>query len=67
MAQQFGAAFSPGRDPGDPGWSAMSGSLQRACFSLCLSHEKISKILKKKKKIPNNYNILAYSYAKNNV
>ena len=26
----------PGRDPGDPGWSLMSGSLHGACFSLCL-------------------------------
>ena len=26
VAQQFSATFSPGSDPGDPGWSPMSGS-----------------------------------------
>ncbi|CAD7677426.1 unnamed protein product [Nyctereutes procyonoides] len=36
MAQQFSAAFSPGRDPGDPGSSPALGSLRGACFSLCL-------------------------------
>ena len=39
VAQQFGATFSPGRDPGDPGsspTSPTSGSLCGACFSLCL-------------------------------
>ena len=36
VAQRVSAAFSPGRDPGDPGSSPTSGSLRRACFSLCL-------------------------------
>ena len=36
VAQQFGAAFGPGRDPGDLGSSPTSGSLHGACFSLCL-------------------------------
>ena len=36
VAQRFSAACSPGRDPGDPGWSPTSGSLRGACFSLCL-------------------------------
>ena len=29
-------AFGPGHDPGVPGSSPTSGSLHRACFSLCL-------------------------------
>ena len=49
VAQWFGAAFSPGPDPGDRGSSPTSGSLHGACFSLCLclclslcvSHEQI--------------------------
>ena len=36
VAQRFSAAFSPGPEPGAPGWSPTSGSLQGACFSLCL-------------------------------
>ena len=36
VAQWFSAAFSSGRDPGDPGSSPMSGSLHGACFTLCL-------------------------------
>ena len=36
VAQRFGAAFSLGRDPGDPGSSPALGSLHGACFSLCL-------------------------------
>ena len=36
-AQQFSTAFSPERDPGDPGSSPTSGSLYDACLSLCLS------------------------------
>ena len=36
VAQQFSATFSPGSDPGDPGWSPMSGSLRGTCFSLWL-------------------------------
>ena len=36
VAQRFSAAFSPGRDPGDPGLSPMMGSPCGACFSLCL-------------------------------
>ncbi|CAD7692259.1 unnamed protein product [Nyctereutes procyonoides] len=36
VAQRFSAPCSPGRDPGDPGLSPMSGSLHGACFSLCL-------------------------------
>ena len=34
VAQRFSAAYSPGRDPGDPGSSPTSGSLRGACFSL---------------------------------
>ena len=37
MAQWFSSTFGPGWDPGDPGSSLASGSLHRACFSLCLS------------------------------
>ena len=33
VAQRFSTTFSPGRDPGDLGWSPMSGSLHGACFS----------------------------------
>ena len=36
VAQGFSAVFNPGRDPGDPGLSPMSGSLHGACISLCL-------------------------------
>ena len=36
VAQQFSAAFNPGRDPGDLGSSPASGSLHGACFSLYL-------------------------------
>ena len=36
VAQWFSAAYSPGRDPEDPGSSSTSGSLHGACFSLCL-------------------------------
>ena len=36
MAQQFGAPFSLGYDPGELGSSPMSGSLHRAYFFLCL-------------------------------
>ena len=36
VAQQFSAAYSPGRDPGDLGSSPVSGSLHGICFSLCL-------------------------------
>ena len=36
VAQQFSAACSLGRDPGDPGWSPTSGSLHGACISHCL-------------------------------
>ena len=36
MAQWFSATFSPGPDPGHPGWSPTSGSLHGACFSPCL-------------------------------
>ena len=47
LAQQFGAAFNPGPDPGDLGLSLMSGSLNGArfslslclCLSLCAPHE----------------------------
>ena len=37
VAQWFGTALGPGRDPGDPGLSPMSAPLHGACFSLCLS------------------------------
>ena len=38
VAQWFSTAFSPGCDPGDPGWSPTLGSLQGACFSsACVS------------------------------
>ena len=42
VAQWFSVAFSPGRDPGDPGSGAMSGSLHGAYvlplfLSLCVS------------------------------
>ena len=36
VAQRFSAAFSPGRDSGDPGLSPTSSFLHGACFSLCL-------------------------------
>ena len=36
VAQGFSAAFCPGPDPGEPGWSPTLGSLHGACFSLCL-------------------------------
>ena len=36
VAQRFSAAFSPGRDHGDPGSSPTLGSLHGTCFSLCL-------------------------------
>ena len=61
VAQRFSAAFSPGRDPGVSGSSPTSDSLHGAsfslclclCLSLCVSHEKINKILKKKEKFKN--------------
>ena len=49
VAQRFSAAFSPGCDPGDPGSSSTSGSLQQpaspsacvsASLSLCVSMNK---------------------------
>ena len=45
VAQQFGAIFIPGHDPGDPGSSSASGSLHGACFSLCLCLSKMNKSL----------------------
>ena len=48
------SAFSPGRDPGDPGSSPTSASLCGACFSLCLGLclslclSRINKIFKNK-------------------
>ena len=36
VAQRFSATFSPECDPGDPGSSPTSGSLQGACLSLSL-------------------------------
>ena len=44
VAQSFSAAFSPGHDPEDLGWSPASDCLQGAlCLylycSLCVSHE----------------------------
>ena len=58
VAQRF-SAFSPGRDPGDPGSSPTSGSLHGACLSFCLCLclslslclSWINTILKKKKRI----------------
>ena len=69
MARWFSAVFSPGCDLGDPGLSPTLGSLHGACFSLCLclclslslslsfslcvSHERMNKILKKRKQPEN--------------
>ena len=37
MAQWFSATFSPGHDPGDLGLSPMSGSVEPASPSACVS------------------------------
>ena len=47
------SAFGPGRDPGDPGSSPMEPASPSACvfasLSMCIFHESINKILKKKR------------------
>ena len=41
VAQWFSAAFSPGHDPGDPGWSPTSGSLHAVSYTHLRAHETV--------------------------